>query len=440
MKHLSSICAEFFKLAKGKYWWSGKTFPHPTTRNQVQFKSLPLEEQKRLNALHEQKIKGTKEKDQRRLDRLKRKDERKQRRELKKKEREKKEQAFKNMTPQSHPNFFTSNGKRLNTTRGMLPNVEVQVNPEWDEKTDNTYYAKQINPKNGRPLHFYTEDYIKRHDKIKFANNQRFNTLLPKIREKYNADLKSDDPRNRVYSTAVALVDQAAMRIGNRKSEGDDVRGLHNLQVQHVKMNGNKVTVAYTGKKKVAQKHEFQVSEPVKKNLNELMSGKGPEDSVFTWDKKGEQIRIAPTYVNRYLRHRLGSNVTVHHFRHHHGSLKAKEYLDKIDPAKFSQKQVEQAVKDASLFASEYLGNTPAVAKKHYIDPAIFEDFYARAGVKMKSASTNIIKKVAASFTFNVQELTGKTPEEEKFNDDMWAMKLEDLQPYEDVDFENSEF
>jgi DNA topoisomerase IB len=404
----------------------------------VQFKSLPLEEQKRLNALHDKKIESTKDKAQRQLDRLKRKEDRKKKRELKKKEKEKRLEIFKKMTPETHPNFFTSTGKRLNTTRGMLSNVKVNVNPDWNSETDNVYYAKQINPKNGRPLHFYTEDYIKKHDKIKFANNQRFNALLPKIREKYNADLKGDDPRNRVYATAVALVDQAAMRIGNRKSEANDVRGLHSLQTQHIKMSGSKVTISYTGKKKVAQKHEFEISEPIKKNLNELLKDKQPTDSVFTWDKGGETIRIAPTYVNRYLRYRLGSNVTIHHFRHHHGTLKAKEYLDKIDPSKLSRKQLDQTVKDASLFASEYLGNTPAVARKHYIDPAIFQDFYAKAG--MKIASSNVIKKVAAAFIFKVQEISGKTLEEEKFNDDLWAMKLEDLQPYENIDFENSEF
>lgn len=446
IKHLSFICAEFAKMAKtvSKPWWSGKTFRHPETNNMVRFKSLPLEEQKRLNALHEDKVDEVKDKDQRRLERLKRKEDRKNRREDKKVEKEKQSEAFRNMTPETHPNYFTSSGKRLNTTRGLLPNVKVNVNPEWKEETDDTYYAKQFNPKNGRPLHFYTEDYIKKHDKIKFANNQRFNGLLPKIREKYNADLTSEDPRNRVYATAVALVDQAAMRIGNSESEEkDDVRGLHNLQKQHVSLKGNKVTISYIGKKKVPQKHEFEVSAAVKENLNELLKDKTGEDSVFTWNKNGENIRIAPTYVNRYLRHRLGSNVTVHHFRHHHGSLKAKEYLDKIDAKKMNKNQLKDAVKYASLYASEYLGNTPAVARKHYIDPSIFEEFYSRAGINMKDAFNSNINKTADAenkFTFKVSQVTGKTPEEEKFGDDLWATKLEDLQPYEDIDFENGEF
>jgi hypothetical protein len=32
-----------------EYWWQGRKFKHPETEHMVQFKSLPLEEQKRLN-------------------------------------------------------------------------------------------------------------------------------------------------------------------------------------------------------------------------------------------------------------------------------------------------------------------------------------------------------------------------------------------------------
>lgn len=440
MKHLSRICTEFAKFAKQtKAWWSGKKFRHPDTNNFVQFKSLPLEEQKRLNALHDKKITDVKKKDKDRLEGL---SERQQRREQKRLEKEKKQEAFKNMTPETHPNFFTHDGKRLNTVRGFLPNVKVHLNPEWTPEKDDTYYAKQFNPKNDRPLHFYTEDYIKRHDKVKFANNQRFNALLPKIREKYTEDLKSDDPRNKVYATAVALVDKAAMRIGNKKSEEDDVRGLHNLQKQHMSISGNKVTIAYTGKKKVSQKHEFEVDGILKNNLEGLLKDKGAEDPVFTWNKNGEDIRIAPTYVNRYLRYRLGSNVSIHHFRHHHGSMIAKEYLDKIDPSKMSDNQMKQTVKDAAIIVSDFLGNTPAVAKKHYIDPAVFEDFYSRRGKKMKTASSNEVLKTANTFTFTFKvdtSSTGLSDREQAFGDNLGAIKLEDLQPFENIDFENEE-
>ncbi len=38
-----------------KYWWEGRKFKHPMTGHMVNFKSLPLEEQKRLNSLIKQK-------------------------------------------------------------------------------------------------------------------------------------------------------------------------------------------------------------------------------------------------------------------------------------------------------------------------------------------------------------------------------------------------
>jgi len=434
MKHIARICLEFIKAAKEakKPWWFGKLFRHPATGNKVKFKSLPLEEQRRLNA----RFKRKQEKSLKRAERRKRRDERRL-------ERQKKLQERKHMTPESHPNFFTNNGKKLNTTRGMFPGVKVSINPEWDPETDNAYYAKQIHPRTGHAVHFYTEDYIKRHNKIKFANVQRFGELLPTIRKKYHEDLKSANERDRVYATAIALVDQAAMRVGNKKSEKDDVRGLHNLQKKHITFTDHKVTVSYTGKKKIAQKHTFEVSDTIKNNLQQFLENKQPDDALFTWKKRDEEIRIAPRLVNEYLRMKLGSNVTIHHFRHHHGTQWANEYLARIDASKMSRDQVKQTINDAAVIVAERLGNTPKIAMKHYIDPTIFQNFYARAGMKMRANAENVSKTAADKdtthddFLFKVTDLEGLTPEEQKFHDDLWAIKLEDLQPYEDIKFED---
>jgi|GEM_PF-5570396 len=440
MEHIKRIASEFIHIARTtvkKRWWSGKKFRHPETGNRVEFKSLPIEEQRRLNALNKEKLAEKKEKNKLRLQKQKERILRKKERENKRKLREKTKKEKKKMTPESHPNFFTHTGKKLNTTRGLFPGVKVEINPQWNNESDNTYYVKQNNPNTGRPMHFYTEDYIKKHNKIKFANNQRFNALLPKIRKKYSEDLTSSDPRDRVYSTAVALVDQGAMRIGNKKSEENDVRGLHNLQKGHMKIDGNTVSLTYTGKKKVPQKHEFTVSDDIKNNLIELTKDKRDSDPIFTWDKNGEEIRIAPRYVNGYLRHKLGSNVTIHHFRHHHGTQIAQEYLNNIDPKKMNKSQVKQAVRDAAAEVSEYLGNTPNTARKHYIDPAVFQNFYARAGFDMKNAySKNMNKTAKSKFTFNIAPMASLKPEEEEFGNSLWEMKLEDLQPYENINFD----
>jgi len=445
MNHIAQICDEFVKLSAP--WWQGKRFRHPDTGNRVRFKSLPPEEQKRLNALHKgkadkkkervkakaDKAKLRKERAKKRLERKKEREQRKKDRAKRRKEREKKRlekaKAFKEMTPESHPNFFTKSGKRLNTTRGMLPGVPVEINPDWDPEKDNHYYAKQINPKTGRPLHYYTEDFIKRHDKIKFANNQRFGELLPKIRQKYTNLLRSDNPRDKVYATAIALVDQGAMRIGNKKSEEDDVRGLHNLQVKHLDLTGDKATFSYVGKKKKDQRHSFNVDKTVKNNLQELTAGKNPEDPIFTWKKDDEEIRIAPKLVNRFLRQKLGSNVTIHHFRHYHGTRIADEYLRGIDTEKITPRQAARAVREATVAVSEKLGNTPNVARKHYIDPTVFQMFFKRAGMKPpKAAAVEVGIKKRAQDEFSISSSYGITPEEEEFNARLWEVKLEDLE------------
>jgi len=455
LKHVAQICTEFYQILKTAAWWEGKTFRNPTTGSRVKFKSLPPAEQKRLNALHKQKSSKQTEKQKARLQRVKdREDRRKQRKEERTRRKKEKEDKFKNITPETHPNFFTDNGKRLDTRHGFRPGWKIEKNPDWDAKKDESYYAKEFNPKTGKAVHYYTEDYMRKHNKVKFANVKRFGELLPEIRKKYAAALTSENPRDRVYSTAIALVDQAAMRIGNKKSEEDDVRGLHSLLTKHIKITKgdegkSTVLLTYTGKAKQAQKHEFDVSPTIAKNLNELLQNKGPEDSIFTWEKDGKKLRIAPRLVNKFLRRQLGSNVTVHKFRHHHATEKVKSFLDQINTDKISMHDVRVAIGDASEYAAEYLGNTAKVARQHYCDPTIFQEFLKRANIKRslkevlkgKASSNDMIKQaMAGKFKFTVDEnLQSLTPEEQTFQDNIEAMKLEELQPYEDIDFENSD-
>lgn len=432
MKHIAKIATEFLKIitAESTPWWTGKSFNNPETNNRVRFKSLPIEEQKRLNALHREKVQAVQDKKKQKVQKRKDRELIKKKRveeklKAKKDKAEQKAKEIASITPETHPNYFTKDGKRLSTTRGFDPKKEVLYNPDWNSKKDDTYYAKQFQRKDkkGRDvyLHFYTDDYIKKFKKEKFARNKKFGEMLPDIRQKYAQDLKSPEERTRVYSTAVALVDQCACRIGNKGSEEDDVRGLHNLQVKHIKMNGNDVNLSYVGKDKQQQNHQFKVDDSIKKNLNELIKDKKPEDPIFTWNKQGENIRIAPKYVNRYLKRQLKAPVTVHKFRTYHATRIAKEEFDSMTPLKFSEREMERSVKNAMTVVSDFLGNTPNVARKHYVDPTVIQDFYKKAGMKMptKFAST---KKIAFEATSN-PNLSDK---ELKFNDWMDTLNLDE--------------
>lgn len=453
MKHVAQISCEFLKLAK-KQWWSGKSFPHPETRNRVKFKSLPLEEQRRLNALHDEKSKKQeeqgkshkerleqrKEKNRLKAEKAKARAERKKQRLLRRQEKAKKrkeqEKELRTMTPESHPHFFTKTGQRLSTTKGLIPGVPYETNPKWDKSTDNCYYCIQTDPKTGVKKHFYTEAYMIKTDKKKFANNQRFGELLPSIRQKYNELLDSDSDRDRVYATAVSLVDHCALRIGNKKSEEDDVRGLHNLQKKHMTITGNTVNLHYVGKTKKEQSHTFDVDDKIKRNLQNLLTDKNDDDPIFTWNKRGKSTRIAPTFANRFFKRKLGSNVTIHHFRHYHGTRTADQYLKEIDVSKLSSHQLDKAVREATVLVSEFLGNTPNVARRHYIDSTVFQMFYKRAGKRMpKKSMDESMTKTAAKFSFKADSaITGLTPQEQSFQNRLFETVLEDLPEIDEND------
>jgi len=414
MNHFAKICREFIKIAA---WWSGKKFRHPETKRMVNFHSLPKEEQKRLNNQHQKKTNPM----QYKLNKQKQKDKNKKiRKQLK-------EEKFKNITKESHPNFFAEDGIKLDTTHGMRTDWNIVKNPNWSSEKDDSYYAYDENPETGRKTHYYTENYIKKHKLEKFANIKRFMDILPRIREKYVADLTSENERSRTYATAIALVDKGGMRIGNKKSEENDVRGLHNLSVKNISINGNEVKFSYTGKNQIEQRHKIYVDDVIKNNLLELIKDKDPDDSIFTFEKLRKQKRISPKLVNAYLRFNLRSNVTVHKFRHANATRIAKEYLDKIDLSKVTLNDMKIAMNDSINEVADFLGNTAGISKQYYINPVIFKNFLKKGNFKVKLKDVLNIKTASNSFTFNVDSSTNLTKDEEYFKDDINEIKLEDL-------------
>ena len=89
-----------------------------------------------------------------------------------------------------------------------------------------------------------------------------------------------------------------------------------------------------------------------------------PGQHLFQWlDDEGEPHPVSSSDVNEYIREAMGDAFTAKHFRTWSASVVAFETL-------------ASAKKDVGLKAllepvSEALGNTPAIARKSYVHPAL---------------------------------------------------------------------
>ncbi len=91
-------------------------------------------------------------------------------------------------------------------------------------------------------------------------------------------------------------------------------------------------------------------------------------------DEDGESHDVASDDVNDYLREISGIDITAKDFRTWAGTVLAYRALRALSPGtddRSSRKKVVEAVR----FTSDRLGNTPAVARRSYVHPAILEAY-----------------------------------------------------------------
>jgi len=266
-------------------------------------------------------------------------------------------------------------------------NKDFKKNTEWD-KTDQTYYGSSTND-NGTIIYHYTEAYLEKKNKNKFLNNTKVGNEISRIRRLLKEDLKSKDEKTRMMALMVTLVDQAYFRIGNSKSEKEDIRGLHNLQDKHITINSD-IHFKYRGKDKIIQ-HQIIVDEKIKFILKKLLANKKPNDYIFTFKDDGEDKIITPDMINDYLKNDLDCPVTIHKFRTYHATRLAKEELDKIKVGdKKESSEIIDEFNEAMDRVAEKLGHTTCnTTIKHYIDHEILDEFFKKHKVRPPKSIKN---------------------------------------------------
>lgn len=77
--------------------------------------------------------------------------------------------------------------------------------------------------------------------------------------------------------------------------------------------------------------------------------------------------------VNDYLRESTGGDMTAKDFRTWHATVLAAAALAESDEPGDTKASRARAVRQAMVEVSEYLGNTPAIAKASYVDPRVVD-------------------------------------------------------------------
>jgi DNA topoisomerase-1 len=226
----------------------------------------------------------------------------------------------------------------------------------------------------GRKQYRYHDLWRARRDDAKFESLIDFARVLPRIRERCDVDLsKPGMPREKVLAAVVKLLETTLIRVGNDEyARLNRSFGLTTLKNRHATVSGTRVRFRFRGKS--GRQHEVGIRDrrlaAIVRRCQDL-----PGQELFQYiGDDGESHDVASDDVNAYLREISGADITAKDFRTWAGTVLAYRALRALAPGD-SDRAARKNVVEAVRFTSDRLGNTPAVARKSYVHPAILEAY-----------------------------------------------------------------
>ena len=229
----------------------------------------------------------------------------------------------------------------------------------------------------GRRQYIYHEQWRIKRDKSKHDRVLTVADRLPLARKRVIKDLKLDGmPRERALATAFRLLDLGFFRIGGEAyAETNNSYGLATVRKEHVTMQGGSVIFEYTaksGQERLVALADDLVAEAVRTLLRRGRGG-GPE--LLAYKENGRWHDVSSAEINDYIKDKVGGEVSAKDFRTWHGTVIAEVALAAQNEKARTQTARKRAVSSAMKNVSLYLGNTPAVARKSYVDPRVIDLF-----------------------------------------------------------------
>lgn len=226
----------------------------------------------------------------------------------------------------------------------------------------------------GRRQYLYHPDWRARQDELKFTRVTKAARRLPAMRAAVLQDLAADGEmtREKACAAAVRLLDLGCFRIGSDAYANGDSFGLTTLERRHVRRQGDVLVFEFTGKSGI--EHEIEVDDKHSRQAIETMRRRrASSDRLLAFKDGTRWVDLDAGTVNTYLRDRTGEDLTAKDFRTWHATVLAAAALAETKEPGDSNASRRRAVKAMLAEVSDFLGNTPAIARSSYVDPRVID-------------------------------------------------------------------
>lgn len=250
----------------------------------------------------------------------------------------------------------------------------------WIATHENSHIQAIGTDSAGRRQYIYHPVWREQKDRVKFERALDLARTLPGARGRVTRTLRTGgNSKERALAAAFRMLDAGSLRIGSeRYAEEYGSHGLSTLKCSHAATRGSTVALSFPAKS--GQPWDSQIDDPDLVEFVRARKARGPEERLLTWRDGSTWRGLTAGDINDYVRERTGGSFTAKDFRTLHGTAAAALSLAAHGP-EHNQRKKASAIADAMRDAADVLGNTPAIARKSYVDPRVV-DLYL-AGVTM---------------------------------------------------------
>jgi DNA topoisomerase I len=227
----------------------------------------------------------------------------------------------------------------------------------------------------GRKQYRYHPKWREVRDEAKYGKMLVFGRVLPEIRHQVERDLgKRGLPREKVLAAIVRLLESTLIRVGNEEyAKTNKSFGLTTMRARHVRVEGaGRIRFDFRGKS--GTEHHIDLRNrklaQVVRRCQDL-----PGQELFQYlDEDGETHGVGSDEVNEYLQAITKEPITAKDFRTWAATNLAALALQRLEHFD-TQAKAKKNVLHAIEAVAKMLGNTPAICRKCYIHPAIFDGY-----------------------------------------------------------------
>jgi DNA topoisomerase-1 len=244
----------------------------------------------------------------------------------------------------------------------------------------------------GRKQYRYHPEWRAQRDAAKFERMVEFGEALPKLRRALRRDLALPGlPQDKVLAVVVALLDSTLVRVGNVEYARDNNSfGLTTLRARHVKfIRDGRAVLSFRGKGGI--EHEVAINDlrlaRIVRHCHAV-----PGQHLFQYiGFDGLRHPVDSEQVNEYIARAMGSDFTAKDFRTWGATERAIALMSCTPlPEDASDAHLTACINHTIKTVAQELRNTPAVCRKSYINPAVFEAW--REGRLQKQVVDDLIR------------------------------------------------